>query len=511
MEIKELSLNNLKKTKKLGQVYTPEWIVTEILDLIDYKGEKILTKKIIDPACGNGAFLKLIVKRIIEESLKEKKTALEIKTILENCVYGIEIDKEEYTKCIKNLNVIVQKEINQQLQICWKIFNENTLLKYKDFKGFFDYVVGNPPYIRIHNLDENTRKILKKNFIFSDGTIDIYISFFEVGFKLLNNKGILGYITPNSFLHNSSYKKFRKYLKNTQAIKTLIDFKSNKIFKNFSTYTAITIINFFEQKDFFEYKELISNKIKKVNIIYFTELNDNNWSFSNKEDMKFLKKLYANPNKKVRDFFEVQYGFATLRDKIFIGKVTKEKNNLALFNNHWIEKELLYKVVKGSSYKGTLSEIKYIIFPYKKVNNRFVPFSEEELKSKYPNAYNYLLKHKEELLKRDIDKNAFWYEFGRNQGLQTMYKEKIVVNPLIKENIKYYFLDKETFVYSGIFITKKNEEYDWNIVESVLKSEEFKRYIQITSKNFSNGYKSITTKQIKNFPTTIRDENILFI
>ena len=90
-----------------------------------------------------------------------------------------------------------------------------------------------------------------------------------MGFKMLKKEGYLGFITPNSYLHNSSYKHFREYLKNERIVKLLIDFKSNKIFNGFSTYTAITVVNKNNQDEFFEYKELINDKITVVNNIYF--------------------------------------------------------------------------------------------------------------------------------------------------------------------------------------------------------------------------------------------------
>jgi len=496
------------KHKKLGQVYTPKWIVEEILTEVNYNGKKILNQKIIDPACGDGAFLTQIVKRLIEEAQKEKIEKSYIKSILENNVYGIEIDKEEYEKCISNLNKIVKNKLNID-NINWNIFNDNTLKKYKDFLNFFDYVVGNPPYIRIHNLDKETRNIIKKEFEFNQGTLDIYLSFFELGFKILNKHGILGYITPNSFLRNSSYKTFRQFLKEKKAIRTLIDFKSNKIFENFSTYTAITIIDFNNQKDFFEYKELVNNQIQKVNEIKFEDLDNKNWSFSSKENMEFLLNLYNNADYKISDFFDVQYGFATLRDKIFIGNITDKKDNLVLFNNYWIEDSILKKIVKASTYKGKESDIKYILFPYKKVNDRFISFEEEELKEKFPFAYRYLLAHKEELLKRDRDKKTNWYEFGRSQGIQTCNNEKIILGTLIKDKINFYLLPEDIYVYSGIFIIKKNENSDWKILTNILKSEEFKKYIMIKGKDFSGGYKSLTTNLIKEFPIKImQKENI---
>ena len=193
------------KHKTLGQVYTPDWIVEEILNSVGFSNSEILDKRIIDPACGDGAFLKIIISRIIDYLLSLSYPRDKIKHYLETYVYGLEIDEMEFNKCLSNLNNIVKDKLKEDFVVNWKIFKDNTLTKYKEYLKFFDYVVGNPPYIRIHNLDKETRELLKKEFIFSDGTIDIYLAFFELGFKLLNDKGILGYITPNSYLHNSSY------------------------------------------------------------------------------------------------------------------------------------------------------------------------------------------------------------------------------------------------------------------------------------------------------------------
>jgi len=489
------------KHKTLGQVFTPEWIVNEILDSSGFNKDNLVNKRIIDPACGDGAFLKIIVERIIDFLLKENIPDDKIKTYLENHVYGIEIDGTEFNNCLLNLNKIIKEKLDNKLKVNWKIFQDNTLTRYKNFVGFFDFVVGNPPYIRIHNLDKETRILLKREFIFVNGTTDIYLSFFELGFKLLNKKGVLGYISPNSYLHNASYKNFRKFLKEKRAIRRLTDFKSNKIFKGISTYTAISIINFYDKGDSFIYQELKEGKIQEVNNIPYEHIRINDFSFSGKEGMDFLNKLYSNTNDKISNFYNVQYGFATLRDAIFIGKIVDKKEKLVLFNNSWIEEEILYKIVKGSTYKGRKEEIKFVLFPYKKQDNCFIPIPEKEFKKRYPNAYKYLLNNKEELLKRDIDKGAYWYEFGRSQGVQTSHSEKIVLSTLVNQRIHFYKLPKDVFIYSGLFIIKKEKETGWRIIEDILSSKEFYRYIQLTSKNFSGGYKSVTSKQIKNYPT----------
>uniref|UniRef100_UPI0035947382 Eco57I restriction-modification methylase domain-containing protein n=1 Tax=Persicitalea sp. TaxID=3100273 RepID=UPI0035947382 len=195
--------------KKLGQVFTPSWIVNEILDSVGYFGESILDKYILEPSSGDGAFLIEIANRYIDVCLSQGINNYTIKNRLEKYIYAIELDTKEFDKSIQNLNKLVYDKIKIKENIDWKFYNSNTLFLYKKYLNYFDFVVGNPPYIRIHNLDINTRKTLKENFLFSEGTFDIYLSFFEMGLQMLKENGYLGYITPNSFLHNSSYNLFR--------------------------------------------------------------------------------------------------------------------------------------------------------------------------------------------------------------------------------------------------------------------------------------------------------------
>lgn len=489
----------MTKHKILGQVFTPNWIISEILNLVGYNNEDILDKYILEPSSGDGAFLLEIVNRYIDVCIDKKIETQEIEERLEKYIYGIELDEVEYTKSIQHLNQFVSDKLHINNTLNWKIFNQNTLDFYKNYLGFFDFIVGNPPYIRIHNLDTATREILKQDFLFSEGTIDIYLSFFEMGFKMLKKDGFLGYITPNSYLHNSSYHLFREYLKNEKIVKTLVDFKANKIFKGFSTYTAITIIHKNHTKNYFEYKELIDGKIESVNQINFETLHKKDWSFTNTSDEDFLTQLEKGKNCAIKDFFDVQYGFATLRDKIFISQTTNYDDQLAYFNGALVERSILKKVIKGSRFKGKINENEQILFPYELKNTRYKVIPESKLMSEYPYTYKYLLEKKQELESRDMDKGATWYEFGRSQGIQSIHNEKIVLSTLVNGQIDYYKVPDDVLMYSGLFIIKNKPYSDWSIIENVLQSDEFYKYIRITGKDFSGGYKSITSKQIKEF------------
>ncbi len=484
--------------KILGQVYTPNWIVCEILNLINYKGENILQKYILEPACGSGAFLCEIVKRYIQTARKNNICESQIITELETYVYGVELDTQAFCRAIENLNNITKKQ-GIRKKIVWNLFNENTLFFYKKNNSKFDFIVGNPPYIRIHNLDFETRKKVKNEFKFSIGMIDMYVLFFEMGFKMLKKNGLLGYITPNSYLHNSSYINFREYLKEEKIVKTIIDFKSNQIFKNYTTYTAISIFSKNNPKSNFNYKELIDGKISLVNLIKFNNLNKQNWILTNRKSEQFLMQLKEKSHLTIKDFFNVQYGLATLRDKIYIGKITDYSKTLVEFNGELVEKTLLKIIIKGSKFKGEINTNNRILFPYEEINNRYFIIPEDRLKTQYPNTYNYLLKNKTELKKRNMKQGALWYEFGRSQGLQTIHNEKIVVNTFVNGSICFYKIPQDIMVYSGLFITKNNPSSKWNVIEKILSSDDFYRYISLAGKDFSGGYKSLSSKLIKNF------------
>lgn len=89
------------KSKELGQVFTPDFIVKIMSENLD-----ILNKKILEPGCGEGAFLKEIARKYIEESLKKKVSLNAIREQLEANLIGIEIDAILLKKCKENLDLI---------------------------------------------------------------------------------------------------------------------------------------------------------------------------------------------------------------------------------------------------------------------------------------------------------------------------------------------------------------------------------------------------------------------
>ncbi|MEG4420787.1 TaqI-like C-terminal specificity domain-containing protein [Microcoleus sp. LAD1_D5] len=108
-------------------------------------------------------------------------------------------------------------------------------------QGGFDLVVGNPPYVRQEQFKE-LKPALEKEFDCYTGTADIFVYFFERGFRLLKEGGHLTYITSNKYFRSGYGEKLRKFLGEQATIQTLIDFGDAAVFEAIA-YPSIIVFS----------------------------------------------------------------------------------------------------------------------------------------------------------------------------------------------------------------------------------------------------------------------------
>lgn len=451
-----------------GRFYTPESIVNNILDLSGYYGQIILKKHAIDNSCGDGAFLVAIVNRYCNEFLKTSSDLFSLSKELSNYIHGIEIDNIESKKCIENLNnTVKQYGLNN---IVWDINCADALITDK-YDGKMDFVLGNPPYVRVHNLGHSFDNIKKFSFAQS-GMTDLYIVFYEIGLKMLNNNGILGYITPSSFFNSLAGKFLRIHLINNNLLDKIVDLKHFQAFAA-TTYTTIAILKNNRLKKTTEYYQFES----KNNFPYYVDtlsIEDyyicGNFYFSEKYKLQELKNILNLTIAK--DHFAVKNGFATLADSFFIGQFDFDEFTIPII-----------KASTGKQYR--------CLFPYK--NGRLVPYEDLTNNS---SIKSYLEAYKDLLLKRSLEKSNDWYGFGRTQGINDVYRCKYSINALIKtqNDLKLIKCDKGVGVYSGLYILT---EVDENTLRDMLYSDDFISYISLLGKYKSGGYYTFSSKDLK--------------
>ena len=309
----------LSKRKRDGVYYTPEPVVNYLVEqtlgpwFADAKTacgypnpeegaptvaaatayvERLKAIRIVDPACGSGAFLISAFRRLLAERIAAARdverarsgtpgavdeTPL-IAAILRDNIYGVDINPAsaeiaklalwlhsarasaplsslEHTIRIGNSLVgedfWVGRQRSAQAEERVRAFNWCTA--YLEVwpagrNGGFDVVLGNPPYVKLQNLMKVDPDVVA--YLAAErgddtyqsartGNFDLYLPFIEKGLRLLAPGGRMAFIAPNLWAVNQYGEGLRSLVHRGQHLDRWLDFKSHQIFEDVITYTAL--------------------------------------------------------------------------------------------------------------------------------------------------------------------------------------------------------------------------------------------------------------------------------
>lgn len=464
----------VEKGKRLGQVFTPNYIVVDILNTAGYSiGKPILRKHVIDNSCGKGAFLTEIVRRYCIAFLRVHKNHSKKMLVreLEEFIHGIEIDKEAYHECLNNLNkVLIEFKIPY---VKWDVRNADAL-EVDAYNGKMDFVVGNPPYVRVHNLDKDFNRVKQYRFC-NSGMTDLYLLFYEIGLKMLAPEGHLCYITPSSWINSVAGKSMRDYLYQTGSLCAIIDLQHFQPFPA-TAYTAITLLSNANHCDRFSYSVYDApGQVRFVaELSYEDAFFDEAIYLGDVASLRELRKIKSVDDQAV---VEVKNGFATLADEVFIADEFK-------FD------KMLIPVIKGSTGKWRKA-----FYPY---NQNGKPLDRNEIFADERIA-KYLNDNKAVLLKGKSETDCSdWYLYGRTQALKDVWVDKYSINTVVRDvdSIKLHFVPSGSGVYSGLYIITKIPEAR---LREALLSREFVNYIVMLKKYKSGGYYTFSSKELRQY------------
>jgi hypothetical protein len=260
--IYEQYVDELERKRK-GQFYTPPQVVNYILDQVGYDGEGIVGQRLLDPACGSGRFLVEAARRLVDAL--QQRTDLEPKELvnerLRNNLFGMDVNRFACFLAEVNLLVQVLDLLRSGPTFTierFHIYPTNTLLPREqeaallvgpgngiayesevaelikargynpalglDFRPGFDYVVGNPPYVRADNpgvgqlrsrIEASGRyETLYKKW-------DLYIPFIEFAVQLLAEGGRHGFIVSDAYQTEEYGSRSREFLLDETTIESL--------------------------------------------------------------------------------------------------------------------------------------------------------------------------------------------------------------------------------------------------------------------------------------------------
>ncbi len=398
-------------------------------------------------------------------------------------------------------------------------------------RGGFDAVIGNPPYIRIQSIIENSpaqaEYFGRKYQSASKGNYDIYFVFIEKALYLLNEAGKVGFILPHKFFNAQYGESIRKLLSDKKAIEQIVHFGHQQIFENATTYTCIITLDKNDKKKKFSYLKVDKleawrhNNKNSFDEIYFKDLKNGEWNFITGKSQIIFNNLSSIKDKLESVTDRIFQGLKTGADKIFIVKKISETKTHYLVHSPQLgiqikmEKDLVHPLIKGGDSRGYIfSETNMlIIFPYlKDKTGKAILIDEAILKEKYFLIYDYLKQNKANLLSRDNGKiNVInWFGFSRNQALDVISTIKIFTPDISPQ--ASYAIDKvgDTFFTGGVsggYGIKVKDGISELYILGLLNSHLLDWYLKQISTQMRGGWYSYESKFIKNLPIVLAEKS----
>lgn len=238
-----LSASLSEGAEEYGAVFTRRWVVELILDLAGYTKERDLARsRAIEPACGAGAFLGPIVERLSRSCRAHGRTITDAADAIRAC--DLQPAKVEASRQVVRDVLAADgwgRADASDLAETW-IKHEDFLLGEREL-GTADFVIGNPPYIRLEAVSNARSAAYRRACPAMGGRADVYIGFFEVALASLRPGGALGFICADRWMRNQYGRRLRAMVASKFSVEAVIEMHDVDAFdEEVSAYPSVTIL-----------------------------------------------------------------------------------------------------------------------------------------------------------------------------------------------------------------------------------------------------------------------------
>jgi adenine-specific DNA-methyltransferase len=232
------------RTPGYGEVFTRRWVADLILDLVGYTPDRDLASMVVvEPSCGTGAFLGPIVDRLTESAVRHGRDLTNLATppirafdLLEG---NAEIARKGIVQRLQDTGL--DRSAAENLAESW--VQEADFLLHSHELESADFVVGNPPYIRLENVSRRVMDAYRRVCPTMRGRSDIYVGFIERGLGLLRPDGVLGFICADRWMRNQYGADLRHLISESYAVDTVLTMHDTDAFEDeVSAYPAVVVL-----------------------------------------------------------------------------------------------------------------------------------------------------------------------------------------------------------------------------------------------------------------------------
>jgi adenine-specific DNA-methyltransferase len=231
-----------KPLETKGVVYTKLWVVDLLLDLAGYRAENnLVDARAVEPAAGDGAFLGPMIERLVDSCRKLKRPLSDCCDSL--IAYEIDADSAHSARSLAVRILLdhgVERSLAERLAHGW-IRSGDYLFEAMGIEA--DFVIGNPPYVRLEDIPEKTVALYRETYATMRGRADLYVAFFEAALYQLKDGGACAFICADRWMRNQYGAELRELVTAGYAVDVVIEMHNADAFHDeVDAYPAITVI-----------------------------------------------------------------------------------------------------------------------------------------------------------------------------------------------------------------------------------------------------------------------------
>jgi adenine-specific DNA-methyltransferase len=243
----------------LGAVYTRAWVVELLLDLAGYAAPRnLVDARAVEPSAGEGAFLLSMAARLLDSCRAQQRPWLDCLPSLR----AYDIDAAALSHCRRKLfqllaaagvsdtdaEVLLNTWLVEADYLLWvghaaphphrqpELFDETT-------PAGVDFVIGNPPYVRVESIPEPQNVKYRQLFPTMRGRADLYVGFYEAALRQLHPGGVCAFICADRWMVNQYGASLRRFITEGFAVETLLEMHQTAAFEEeVNAYPAISVL-----------------------------------------------------------------------------------------------------------------------------------------------------------------------------------------------------------------------------------------------------------------------------
>jgi len=423
----------------------------------------------------------------------------------------------------------------------------------------YDYVVGNPPYVRVQHLPDSQKAMMSRLYESTTGNYDIYCPFYERGLDwLAENTGKLGFITPNQFMVTDYGKGLRRVLLRDSQIDEVYDFRDSGVFEDATNYPAVVILEDESDKEARRNNQIRCVRVKSetedessrevdasiisavrehrnnpgysdefIDVFDYpqTDLGDCYWSLMPPEEFRLIQKLEENSQYTVGDITDSVFaGTQTSANDVFLvspidaGRIRPEDSGDTIRivpkgseKQYEIETDVLRPWLQGRDverWRGEWSG-QHVIVPYdiKRGDDGELDaelLSQDYLETNLPLTWEYLCDHRETLESREsgrfVDRDD-WYDFGYPKSMDRFENPKLIGAEIASEAT--FMLDNAgSWYFKAAYGIQLEQQYHdrTEFFAGLLNSKVLDFYLKHYTSLKMGGYYKYTTSYLSPLP-----------